>query len=478
MKIRSFQVLNSWGAVLTTVVVCCLLFVVIAKTQRAERHDEASSRLLVDLLEQRAVALEYARRPSIRAAARWRVLHEEIAGLVAAFVPATAEESLLVRELDGGHARAGQLFATLVSLGQRQGISEAGQPNRGDEGMTLALTDVSRRLIARARQLQALSAAEARLAHRLLVAGTIAALAALALVALGNLAFTIIRVLRPLQKLSSGAESIAGGSLSHRIGLQSADEMGDLSRSFDAMAARIEDLVDDLHRKKTALIEANTELESFTHAVAHDLRAPLQAIDGFSQQVMEIEGERLSPRARHYLERVRAAAARAESLIGALLELAQAGRGALRREPVNMEALVHECLGTLEHQMRGREIGIHLEPLPMCEGDRLLLKQVWMNLLSNAVKYTSGRKSACIRVRGRATGDACTFEVEDNGAGFDVTYAARLFQPFQRLHSESEFPGTGVGLALVQRILHRHGGGITANARPGRGAMFSFSLPR
>jgi signal transduction histidine kinase len=477
MKIREVQILTVAGTALTVLLLCALLLAASAKAERADINDEASSRLLLVVLEQRSVALEHTRRPSRQSAARWRVLHEEVGNLVSDFVPATAEESLLVAELKEDHARKGWLFSALFASAWPEGTAQAGESGREDEQITLALADVSRHIVERAQRLQALSTAEAKFAHRLLFAATIGALVVLALVALGNLTFTILRIVVPLQKLRSGAESMVVGSLSHRVGLQSADEIGDLSRSFDSMAARLEQLVADLHRKQAELIDANTELESFSHAVAHDLRAPLQAIDGFSSQ-LEMEAERLSTRGRRYLERVRAAVARAESLIGALLELAQTGRGALRREPVDMEALVHECLRTLEHQTSGRQIDIQLDPLPACEGDRLLLKQVWMNLLSNAVKYTSGRAPACIRVRGSANDDACTYEVEDNGAGFDMEYAAKLFQPFQRLHSEAEFPGTGVGLALVQRIVHRHGGVVTARSQPGRGATFSFTLPR
>jgi signal transduction histidine kinase len=142
-----------------------------------------------------------------------------------------------------------------------------------------------------------------------------------------------------------------------------------------------------------------------------------------------------------------------------------------------MQTLVRECLDTLDHEVANRVLDVQIGELPQCPGDPPMLRQMWMNLLGNAVKYTRDRSPAVISVRGEMRDRWCVYEVEDNGAGFDMTYAGKLFQPFQRLHSEAEFPGTGIGLALVHRIVHRHGGSISASSGPAGGALFRVTLP-
>jgi PAS domain S-box-containing protein len=226
------------------------------------------------------------------------------------------------------------------------------------------------------------------------------------------------------------------------------------------------------------LRQAVMELESFAYSVSHDLRAPLRAIDGFASLLATDHAPELSAAASGYLDLIRSAAQQMGALIRDLLAFARLGRQALRREIVMPEVLVRECLELLRPELDGREVRLDIGALPACEGDAGLLKLVWLNLLSNALKYTRRTPDAQIEVGCRdVDGDAVYF-VRDNGVGFSMAYADKLFGMFQRLHRSEDYEGTGVGLASAQRIVQRHGGRIWADGALNRGATFSFTLPR
>ena len=247
-----------------------------------------------------------------------------------------------------------------------------------------------------------------------------------------------------------------------------------------AAERRIRELNLSLERRvaeRTADLEAaNRELESFSYSVSHDLRAPLRAIAGFAAMLRNQHGDALPPAGRHQLERIEVNAARMGALIDDLLKLSRASMHELKRRPTDMEALArmaaHEAT---EGAPRPVEVVIH--PLPQVRGDHALLRQVWVNLLDNAVKYSRGRNAPRVEIGARRLAGAVEYYVRDNGAGFDPQHAAQLFGLFKRLHSEEEFEGTGVGLALVERIVRRHGGAVAAEGVPGAGATFRFSLP-
>jgi signal transduction histidine kinase len=230
-------------------------------------------------------------------------------------------------------------------------------------------------------------------------------------------------------------------------------------------------------RDRTAELEAaNKELEAFSYSVSHDLRAPLRAMDGFSQALLEDCAGHLDARGQDYLARVRAAAARMGALIEDLLKLSRATRAELHRETVDLSALARSVADELRHGDRDRTVEIRVADGLATPGDARLLRIVLGNLMGNAWKFTSRQPQAWIEVGGREIDGAPAFFVRDNGAGFDMQYAAKLFGAFQRLHSAAEFPGTGIGLALVQRIMHRHGGRIWAESTIGEGATFYFTL--
>jgi PAS domain S-box-containing protein len=229
--------------------------------------------------------------------------------------------------------------------------------------------------------------------------------------------------------------------------------------------------------ERTAQLEsANKELEAFSYSVSHDLRAPLRAVNGLSRIALDEFGSRLDPKGRRYLERIRAGAQRMGQLIDDLLAFSQLGRQAMQRKRVDTGKLVRSVLTDLAPQMEGRKFEIKVGTLPGCEGDPALLKQVWINLIANAVKYTAGKDPARIEIGSVPEKNDTAYFVRDNGAGFDMQFASKLFKVFERLHGAEEFEGTGVGLAIVQRIVQRHGGRVWAEAQEGSGATFYFTL--
>lgn len=231
-------------------------------------------------------------------------------------------------------------------------------------------------------------------------------------------------------------------------------------------------------RQRTSELEsANRELESFSYSVSHDLRAPLRAIGGYTGILVCEYGSALPEEAGQLLGRITVNVEHMHKLIEDLLEFSRLGRKALSVQPVNIGHLVAECLDELRPEQKGRTVEIGIGSLPGCRGDPILLKQVVLNLLDNALKYTRKQAKASIEIGALCKDGQYTFHVKDNGVGFDMRYADKLFEAFQRLHPSSEFSGTGVGLAIVRRAIEKHGGRCWAQGEPDQGATFFFSLP-
>ncbi|MGO4703482.1 sensor histidine kinase [Dyella sp. 2RAB6] len=246
--------------------------------------------------------------------------------------------------------------------------------------------------------------------------------------------------------------------------------------------ALVEQQVKELNRqlegKVAQVSDVNRELEAFSYSVSHDLRAPLRHIAGFASKLEQHLGEGADDKSQHYIEVISDAARRMAQLIDDLLVFSRLGRGALRLQPVDMQSLAEEARVLAESEVHGRRILWAIAPLPIVIGDENMLRTVWQNLLGNAVKYTGKCEVANIGVEMRR-GDNGDYEfvVSDDGAGFDMQYSGKLFGVFQRLHRASEFPGNGIGLANVRRIVQRHGGKVWAEGSPGEGARFHFTLP-
>ncbi len=329
------------------------------------------------------------------------------------------------------------------------------------------------------------------------------ALYALALVdlAVGIVGFVLIRaqVLRPLQRLAQASRRFAAGEFGERVRFRSGDEIGELAEAFDGMAEQTErhirriesDMAEIRHqedrirrlngelelrvRERTRRLEAtNRELEAFSYSVSHDLRAPLRSINGFSAV---LEEKCADAEAQDCLRRIRGASVRMGELIDDLLRLSRLSRAELAPQSVDLSELARQVLADLAGGNPDRRVDMHIADGLRVHGDPRLLRIVLENLLGNAWKFTAKREVAHIALGSRKENGCSVIFVRDNGAGFDPRYAGKLFAAFQRLHPAEEFEGSGIGLAIVQRIVNLHGGRIWAEGEPGRGATFSFVLP-
>ena len=233
---------------------------------------------------------------------------------------------------------------------------------------------------------------------------------------------------------------------------------------------------EQLHQRSLELQAANRELEAFSYSVSHDLRAPLRAIDGFSRILLQDYTEHLPTDARRHLQRISEASLNMGQLIDDILRLSRITRSELHANHVDLSALAESIIKELRNREPDRKVQTEIQPGLTTAGDERLLRVAMENLLSNSWKFTGKVENALIRVGTERSGAEKTFFISDNGVGFDMAYADKLFGAFQRLHNNEEFPGTGIGLAIVQRVIHKHGGRIWGMAEKNKGATFYFTL--
>ena len=292
-------------------------------------------------------------------------------------------------------------------------------------------------------------------------------------------------ITQPLARLVAGAAEIGrSGHLDRKIGTEGRDEIGELSRAFDRMATElkvttvsIDELEQRIHERTAQLEAANRELEAFTYSVSHDLRAPLRAIDGYTRILLDDYQPLLDEEGKRICSVISEGAHKMSDLIDDLLTFSRLGRSTLNPSNIDMDALAKSVFQELTTAQSRKRIDFQVDSAPPAVGDPALLRQVWVNLLSNSIKFSQRKKRAVIKVHSEEMENETVYSVQDNGVGFDMQYADKLFGVFQRLHNVREFEGNGVGLALVQRVIHRHGGRVWADGETGKGATFYFTLP-
>jgi signal transduction histidine kinase len=440
---------------------------------------------------------EYLRYDSARAVAQLQAKHVILVKLLGAALFPEPEERALLASLQKSHADLDQLVALLLQSKPefREQIGSA---------LLVKIQDMR----SKSRQLAQIQYAKVVAIQRQADNQIIVALAVLTLFSVIAQVVVSRRLLQGVDRLGEGIRIVENGNLNHSVPVSGADELDALARSFNKMTRRLHESTTSIERlqqevnereraeaevhllnasleqrvaeRTTELTAANRELDSFAYAVSHDLRAPLRAMSGFSQALSEDYGSQLQGDAKVYLEQIDLASHKMSELIDGLLVLSRSTRGELQYDTMDLAALSQRLLAELAQGDPERRVKVQVEAGLHTHGDARMIEVVLRNLLGNAWKYSAHvavPAAAEIRVYREERDGQIFFCVADNGAGFDMAHANRLFQPFQRLHRQDEFPGIGIGLATVQRIVHRHGGVIEARGEPGKGAVFCFSLP-
>ncbi len=285
----------------------------------------------------------------------------------------------------------------------------------------------------------------------------------------------------PIKKLELASAAIEKGDYDTKAEISGRDELGKLARAFNSMVRQVRSSKENLERtvneRTEQLRTSNNELEAFSYSVSHDLRAPLRSINGYAIILKEDYGTKLDNEAQRLTNKIISNAAMMGQLIDSLIAFSQMGSKELVHQTIDMHKLVEDCLQELIPEEKRQAIDVRIGHLPSCNGDVLLVRQVVTNLLSNAIKYSSKTAKPKIEIGCNEGKDVNTYFVKDNGAGFDMKYAHKLFGVFQRLHHAKDYEGTGIGLAFSKRIIAKHKGEIWGEAVPGEGASFYFSLP-
>jgi len=282
-------------------------------------------------------------------------------------------------------------------------------------------------------------------------------------------------VVRPVVSVAKATGQLASGDLSTRVPASREDEIGELARGFNSMADSLQRSQAELELSNAELTRSNNELEQFASVTSHDLQAPLTTISMYAE-LLERRHGRDADDGHDLIDGIRDATTQARTLIRDLLEYSRAGRGDITVEPVAAELIVNQALEALAGPIENAGARVRVGSLPVVLADRSNLCRVFQNLVGNAVKFTRGEDSE-VRIEAEADGAMWRFEVRDNGIGMDPEHTRRIFEPFRRLHGEESYPGTGIGLAVCERIIEQHGGRIWVSSEPGVGSVFCFTMP-
>lgn len=472
----------------TTLAAICLIglsivwaYSEVRDANQLRRQADDLTRVLTEL---RMVMFDYRQDGLERARVQWYTVSEHLDRLIANNDFSGTAQIDIINSVRKRRVLERKIFKALLAAPAVESATAVGDESRYRSEAQL----YSRLLISQqesfkdAFRLTELAASSINTAQQQVLIVILAGLTVIALM-IANTSWLIRReVLNPIGRLQRGAQVIGEGDLTHRINIRLNNEIGELSQVFDEMTAKLAGTQAKLVAKSLRLQDSVRELEAFSYSVSHDLRAPLRGIDGWSLALQEDFGTQLDEKGRGYLDIVRAETQRMGILIDDLLQLSRVTRGELNREQVDMSALAQRVADRIKEEHPDRELEFHITPNLTANADPRLLEIVLTNLLGNACKFTGSRPLARIEFGSAVSRDPESqvernvFFVRDNGVGFDMAYADKLFGAFQRLHSASEFPGTGIGLATVQRIIGRHDCSIWAEAKPDEGASFYFTL--
>jgi len=459
-------------------IIAAMIWWTYSEVEHANRQRRVTSEIGRGLTELMLVTFDYRLYHNERARVQWDAVSDRVDRLIANARFGGPAQIEILAGLRERRAAGRRLFAEITAA---SGAARADAP----------LDDASRRFEAQllsqlltyqqenstdAFRLNNLATERIIEAERQVMIVILAGLALIASIIVGASWFLRRDVLAPIAGLQQATRQVAAGNWDFVLGIRGDDEIGELSKNFDAMTKSLRESFAQIERSNQDLAALNEELNSFSYSVSHDLRGPLRSMDGFSLVLLEDYGDKLDEEGKDALERIRAASQRMGYLIDDLLRLSQVTRAELNVTRVDLSAIAREIADALNREQSGRSVKWAIESGLSVRADTALIRIAMQNLLQNAWKFTGKTDRPVIRV-GALERDAKTvYFVADNGVGFDMAHADNLFGAFQRLHHVGDFPGTGIGLAIVQRIIRRHDGKIWAEAKEGEGATFFFSV--
>lgn len=496
MNIKNKLYISAGISIILVIILISLVLVTSGRVAEGNKKHELLDSVRGGIAELDLITYDYLLHREKRMEQQW---HSKYNSMGKILDEAAAEEGLILIRAD--YATLDNLFLQVTANSEE--IQRLLQEGASQEKID-ALTGLEERLVAQllitshsimtdASRLAEEAQAEATEAQTFARNSTLALMIFLAVTVTTSSLLIARNISKPLDELTKGAEIIGKGNLEHKVEVKSKDELGELAVAFNNMTGSLKKVTasrDELDREvterkraeeevlkaNTELTAVNKELEAFSYSVSHDLRAPLRSIDGFSQALLEDYPDKLDEQGKNYLQRVRSASQRMGVLIDDLLSLSRVTRSDMRQETVDLSALAQSIVEELQETQPERQVSFVIAPGLTTSGDSRLLHQLMENLLGNAWKFTRNHQKARIEFGAAQKDGKEVYFISDDGAGFDMTYVNKLFGVFQRLHSQEEFPGTGVGLATVQRIVHCHGGQVWAEGKVEEGATFYFTM--
>jgi signal transduction histidine kinase len=459
-------------------IIAAMIWWTYSEVEDANRRRLVTSEIARGLTELRLLTFEYHLYHTERVRVQWDAVSDRVDRLIANARFREPEEKNILAGLGENRAVGRRLFTDLTGAhGANREDAPLDDASRRFEVQLLSqLLTYQQENFTDALRLNNLATERIIDAQRGVMIVILAGLPLIAAIIVGTSWFIRRGVLAPIAGLQQATRQVAAGNWDFVLGIRGDDEIGELSKNFDAMTQSLRASFAQIERSNQDLVALNEELKAFSYSVSHDLRGPLRSLDGFSLVLLEDYGDKLDEEGKDALERIRAASQRMGYLIDDLLRLSQVTRAELNVTRIDLSAIAREIADALDRERTGRSVEWAIEAGLSIRADPALTRIAMQNLLHNAWKFTGRTDRPVIRVGALEREGKTVYFVADNGVGFDMAHADSLFGAFQRLHHVDDFPGTGIGLAIVQRIIRRHHGKIWAEAKEGEGATFFFSV--
>jgi signal transduction histidine kinase len=478
MNIGTKERITTAGALAVMALIAAAIWSTNAEVTRAGRDREHASEIAQGLSELRLVTFEFKEHRQERARLQWHSVSNRIDRVLAGAEFAGPEPEQIGRDLRARRAASNKAFAELTAAhaGEKAGVPDSEAENRFQAQLLSRLLIAQQDSTGDAFRMLFLATERTYSAERNVMLVIVGGLVLIALLEIGSSWLVHRQVLLPIALFEQATRKVAAGDLDVELGLIRDDEIGGLARNFEAMVRSVRSSIVRIAKDNQELALLNNEMQAFSYSVSHDLRAPLRGMDGFALALLEDYGDKLDADGKDALDRIRAASQRMGRLIDDLLGLSRVTRADMKLKSVDLGSIAREICASLEHEQPGRGVVWEVEPGVTLQADPALIEIALRNLLENAWKFTGKTPGPVIRVGALDYEGGKKYFVADNGAGFDPAHASNLFGAFQRLHRADEFPGTGIGLAIVKRIISRHAGRLWAEAKPGAGATFFFTV--